>query len=87
MVKAMAATIDSPPFYGKRWAPSKVKRQRIGDRDGWICWLCLLPVDPGLPIDHPERASLDHVRRRRDGGSHRERNLRLAHFICNQLRG
>lgn len=36
---------------------------------------------------HPLAPTLDHVKSRRDGGSSRTRNLRLAHGICNSFRG
>jgi 5-methylcytosine-specific restriction endonuclease McrA len=43
------------------------------------CWLC------GLPVPREER-SVDHVVKRRDGGSNRRENLRLAHLSCNSSR-
>lgn len=63
------------------------RRRRIAARDGWICHLCSAPVDPALAHPHPLSASLDHLRPRSVGGSHRRDNLKLAHLKCNEERG
>lgn len=55
-------------------------RQRIADRDGLACWLCLKPLKLG-------RATLDHVTPRSAGGGHEDTNLKLAHARCNWQRG
>lgn len=71
---------------GKRRRSNPNRRQRIGDRDGWICWICHLPVDPALKNPHPHRASLDHIIEKQHGGSDGDHNLRLAHAACNRRR-
>lgn len=62
-------------------------RAEIGDRDGWVCWLCDLPVDPGLRWPARMSQSLDHVIPLALGGEHTRANSRLAHWICNVRRG
>jgi 5-methylcytosine-specific restriction endonuclease McrA len=58
----------------------------VGDRDGWVCWICENPIAEDVSIDHPERASLDHVVPLRDGGPNANENLRIAHACCNESR-
>lgn len=65
---------------------SKAKRERIFERDGGICQICFNPVDPTLPMNHEERAALDHIERFRDHGDESDDNLRLTHQICNEIR-
>ncbi|MGD9792488.1 MAG: HNH endonuclease [Acidimicrobiia bacterium] len=67
------------------WA--RVSRaHRIGERDGWTCWLCGHRVDPDAPLSSPSRATIDHVIPRSRGGSSAVENLRLAHRSCNARR-
>jgi hypothetical protein len=68
--------------------PSAAERftlRQIGDRDGWVCQLCRLPVDP-----HTTRAenaalvaSIDHIERY---GPHTRENVQLTHLWCNGFR-
>lgn len=62
-------------------------RRKLAMRDGWVCQICLWPIDPRLK--HPDRwsATLDHVVPLSEGGSDDMANLRLAHRYCNRLRG
>ena len=39
----------------------RVTITELGDRDRWLCHLCLLGVDPRLTGLHPGRASFDHL--------------------------
>lgn len=63
---------------------------QIFERDGWKCRMpeCLHPVSrriyPGFPLDHPYRASIDHIRQLSNGGSDRAQNKRAAHAKCNE---
>lgn len=57
---------------------------RVGERDGWICQLCLEPIDPRDSGIH--RASVDHIVRKRHGGTRDMSNLRIAHQSCNSFR-
>ena len=60
----------------------------VAQRDSWTCWLCGEPVDPSLvAISAPLAASVDHVIPKRNGGTNRYENLRLAHQLCNSRRG
>lgn len=62
-----------------RWA-SRGKRLRLAVRDRWTCWICDGKVSEA-------NWSLDHVVPRSLGGTHDDWNLRLAHHLCNSLRG
>jgi hypothetical protein len=59
--------------------------ERLGDRDGWWCWLC------GGAIDRSAvgawQPTIDHLVPRSRGGSTEPENLRLAHRRCNNRRG
>ena len=59
----------------------------LAKRDGWICWLCETSIDQRLPAEHDESATLDHVIPRSKGGSNKQTNLKLAHRVCNGMRG
>ena len=58
----------------------------VGDRDGWVCWLCNAAVQQGLAQEDPMHASLDHVVPRWLGGSNDVSNLRISHHKCNHER-
>lgn len=75
-----------PPYYPAKWhneAPLTVnkKRQMIGDRDNWICQLCL------LPIEYMYLATLDHITPLSKGGTFNKTNLQIAHQKCNTAKG
>lgn len=55
----------------------------IYERDGWICAICGIPVDPAILHPDPMSASLDHVIPLSKGGDHTRENSALAHLICN----
>lgn len=59
----------------------------VFERDGWICQLCMLPVDPQLSHPDPLSRSLDHIRPIALGGSHTRVNVQLAHLLCNLRKG
>lgn len=59
----------------------------LGNRDGWICWLCEQPVDAVLAYPDPMMASYDHVLPVSRGGGDGWDNLKLAHLVCNVRRG
>ena len=65
------------------------ERRAIYERDGWVCQLCFEPVDQGLHYLDNMAASLDHIECRSWAliPDDTPRNLRLAHRICNSLRG
>ena len=68
-------------------AHRRPKRRSVYDRDGWLCGLCLRPVDRKLALPHPHAATLDHMIPRAHGGSSSPDNLQTAHAICNHVRG
>ena len=51
------------------------------------CGFCGDPVDKALKWPDPLSASVDHIVRRRDGGTNARDNLRLAHVRCNAADG
>ena len=52
------------------------------------CWLCLLPVDKGLPPGLPASPEVDEIIPVSRGGSPFDRaNCKLSHRLCNQRRG
>lgn len=54
--------------------------REIAERDGWTCHLCGLPVDEAA-------ASMDHLVPLSEGGPHSRENVKLAHHLCNSVRG
>lgn len=64
-------------------------RQKIYERDEWECQLCGVAVDPAVPTQDRMGATLDHVipQSWQLIPDHSEQNLRLAHRICNSIRG
>lgn len=61
----------------------------IFERDGWICQICKLPVDPTLLyLDSDGKVdtryqSLDHIIPLSRGGTHTRSNVQLSHLFCN----
>lgn len=71
-------------------APSRQKAgrwRRICERDGYVCGLCLEPIDPTLPSRNRMAPSVDHIVPLALGGSDDDANLRPAHIGCNSRRG
>lgn len=62
-------------------------RQRLADRDGWVCGICRKRIDKNLKYPDPMSATIDHIVPLMDHGPHDESNLRLAHLRCNTIRG
>jgi 5-methylcytosine-specific restriction endonuclease McrA len=66
-------------------------RMALYERDGWTCHLCNEPVPQDLEWSNedwqPHYPTLDHVVPRSHGGKDEPSNLRLAHMLCNTLRG
>ena len=61
--------------------------REIFERDGWICGICLDPVDPSLEHPDPMSVSLDHVVPLATGGEHRRDNAQCSHLTCNLSKG
>lgn len=70
----------------RQWIP-RSRRFDLYERDDWTCQICGDPVPLVTTYLHPLGASLDHVIPRSRGGSHAAENLRMAHMLCNSLRG
>ena len=68
---------------------ARTERLAIYERDGWVCQLCGGPVDRELPPSSMWAASLDHIECQSWTlvPNHAASNLRLAHRMCNSLRG
>ena len=81
----LASTRTSTQWY----KISPTVRAAVYERDGWVCQLCLDPVDPHLPFTDIWSATLDHIICRSwvTTPDHSESNLRLAHRWCNSVRG
>jgi 5-methylcytosine-specific restriction endonuclease McrA len=60
-----------------------IVRTEVFDRDGWMCGLCSLPVDPTLQKPDLMRVSLDHIVPLSLGGGHLWDNVQCSHLICN----
>ncbi len=79
-------------YCGKRCKPSgriagSVNKRswvlKLGNEEGWNCWLCNEPVDPALHWPHRFAGSVDHVVPVSLGGTDERKNLRLSHLTCN----
>jgi len=71
------------------FAISAKVRQAIYERDGWVCQLCEIPVDPEAAVNTLWSATLDHIipQSHQLVPDHSPSNLRLAHLWCNSARG
>ena len=65
---------------------AEVNRSAVFRQHGWHCYLCDSPIDPGLPLNDPMSATLDHVIPLIGKGPHCEANLRPAHMMCNSIK-
>jgi len=61
----------------------RVDVEDIALRDGFICHICISPVDMSLARNSRFGATLDHVYPLSKGGDDSLENLKLAHWICN----
>lgn len=64
-------------------------RKEIYERDSWTCQLCFHPVNSELHYRDNWAASLDHIipQSQQLIPDHSPSNLRLAHRMCNSMRG
>jgi 5-methylcytosine-specific restriction endonuclease McrA len=67
--------------------PGPVFRRAIAERDQWCCWICGDQTTREWASNHDLAPTLDHVIPLAKGGVHGEENLRLAHRVCNVLKG
>lgn len=61
--------------------------EEIAARDRYKCGICRRKVHMHLAVPHKSAPTIDHVLPLADGGHDVRANVRLAHFICNSLRG
>lgn len=71
-----------------RVGDSTIHWRKLGQRDAWVCHLCLKAVPPvaGTALA-PLGATVDHIVPIADGGEHEWHNVALAHRSCNLSRG
>lgn len=70
-MREKAATVES-------FAPRVVY-----ERDGWLCRLCRLAIDPTVAWPDSMSASVDHIVPLSKGGKHSLTNVQAAHLGCN----
>lgn len=58
-------------------------RKQVLDRDGWICQLCLTPIDWNLTGRSRYAPAVDHIVPLNRGGAHTLDNVWAAHSGCN----
>lgn len=88
------------PSCGRAWHRAQAKIRRgyridpklrafVYARDHGVCQICLDPVDMELGPSDPWGPTLDHIycRAWSELPDHSEENLRLAHRMCNSIRG
>lgn len=71
--------------FGVAYEP--IRRERVYERDEWVCGLCARPVDRRLSGHEPWGATLDHRQTMSLGGPHLYDNVQLAHRRCNEDKG
>ena len=59
----------------------------IAGRDRFKCGICRLRVLMDKAVPHPKAPTIDHILPLSSGGDDLKANVRLAHFICNSVRG
>lgn len=70
----------------------------VAERDGWRCWLCDEPVDPGMSVNDARGPSVDSMQsdaksrkaargKGRAGAEDPDAGERLAHRACNTRKG
>ena len=58
----------------------------VFERDGWICQLCWLPIDPAVRFPDKRAATMDHVIPYSCGGTHTYSNIQSSHGYCNEAK-
>jgi 5-methylcytosine-specific restriction endonuclease McrA len=64
-----------------------VDRLTVYERDGWICQICMSPIDRELKFPARMSPSVDHIVPVSHGGDHSYENVRASHLTCNIKRG
>jgi 5-methylcytosine-specific restriction endonuclease McrA len=92
-------TPDCRARYNRQWGSATALRRQaerrgasrgerftmldLAMRDGWICGLCLGPIDWRIRGDHYLEPTVDHVMPITAGGEHSMANAQLGHWTCN----
>lgn len=71
---------------GKQWGEGGV-RWVLFRKQGGRCCYCSRPIYRERPNGHHEKATLEHLQRRSDGGTNHPDNMALACYPCNAFRG
>lgn len=61
----------------------QVRTRDVFERDGWRCQLCLKKVSVSVKLNHPRRATIDHIKPICLGGDHDWSNVQCACRNCN----
>jgi len=69
---------ENKPKY--QYSKRQNKRNTLLKRDGNVCGICKLEIVDELP-------TIDHIVEKILGGTDNNKNLRLAHKMCNENRG
>lgn len=64
-----------------------VNRPMIFERDGFICQLCMKPLDMDAVAPNSLSPSIDHIVPLARGGDHGPENVQAAHLGCNTRKG
>lgn len=64
-------------------APRGITKAVIGNRDGWLCGLCVGTVDKTKTHPDPLCPSIDHIVPLSLGGTNAVENLQISHLVCN----
>ena len=59
----------------------------VAKRDGWRCWVCDEPVEPGMSVNDPRGPSVDAVVTKAKAKKSGPAEERLAHRACNTRKG
>ena len=76
-------------YRARKWSAfvEQVEPSRVLERDGWICQLCMEPIDMTVAWPDPLSPSIDHVVPLSKGGDHSYANCQAAHLGCNCAKG
>lgn len=70
------------------WASQKrAFWKRMEGSGPMFCFYCTKVVTRDVPVDAPDRATIDHVIPEAAGGSNRRRNWVVSCWSCNQRKG
>lgn len=78
-----ANTLHHRPYKINNSKQNRIYRNKIGERDNWICNICGKKVNKELKYPDIMSASLDHIIPLSMGGKHIESNVHISHLYCN----